>query len=188
MTFVAIVFHSGFGHTRSMAGHVLEGARSISGASAELFDVGDDEFDWSVVEDATAIIFGAPTYMGGLSGRFKSSIDRTGSIWSEQRWRGKLAAGFTTSSNASGDKLQALLQLVVLACQHGMFWVSPGVMPGDPGDADDPDNLNRLGGWVGAMAMCRHESNTTDLTPSDAATAHALGARVAAVALDFAGV
>ena len=181
MSLISVVYHSGFGHTRRMAEQVSDGAESVRGATAELFDVEADGFDWSDLSGADAIVFGSPTYLGGLSGRFKTALDGTGQIWARQGWRDKLAAGFTVSSNASGDKLQTLLQMVVIACQHGMHWIGPGMMPGDPTLPNDPENINRLGSWVGAMALCRHEDGA-DLVASDAATARALGVRIAVVA------
>jgi len=43
--------------------------------------------------------------------------------WLEQRWKDKIAAGFTNSASQSGDKLSTLLQLTVFAMQMGMIWV-----------------------------------------------------------------
>jgi multimeric flavodoxin WrbA len=181
MVYIAVVFQSGSGSTREMARNVVDGAQSVDGVVAKKFDVADEGFNWNDVGEFDAAIFGCPTYMGGLSGKFKQAIDTTGGLWAEQKWRGKFASGFTSSSNASGDKLNTLIQMVVFSCQHGMNWISLGLMPGDPTAGTDPDNLNRLGGWVGAMAHCPHSSEVNRLAASDAATARALGFRVAEV-------
>jgi len=39
----------------------------------------------------------------------------------EQRWKDKVAAGFTNSASQSGDKLSTLFQLNVFAMQMGMI-------------------------------------------------------------------
>lgn len=177
---VVVAYHSTFGHTKAQAEAVLEGVASVPGVQAELIDVTRMEGDWSRFAAADAIIFGAPTYMGSLSSKFKAFADQMGSIWAAQLWRDKLAAGFTSSNCVSGDKLQSLVQLALIAAQHGMHWVNLGLMPGEPGDIHSAANLNRLGGWLGAMA----QSGEGDplLCESDAATARHLGARVAALA------
>jgi len=48
----------------------------------------------------------------------------------EQRWKDKLAAGFTNSAGMSGDKLLALQQLAVFAAQHGVIWITLGQLLG----------------------------------------------------------
>ena len=68
MTKIAIVYHSGYGHTAKVADHVLEGANAIDGVDAKLFKAEDltnpDIGPWDELDAADAIIFGAPTYMG----------------------------------------------------------------------------------------------------------------------------
>lgn len=177
---VVVAYHSTFGHTRAQAEAVLEGARSISGVQAELIDVTALDGDWSRFAAADAIIFGAPTYMGSLSSKFKAFADQMGGIWAAQQWRDKLAAGFTSSNCVSGDKLQSLVQLALIAAQHGMTWVNLGLMPGKPHDIHSSTNLNRLGGWLGAMAQSGEGDPV--LCASDAATARHLGSRVATLA------
>ena len=76
MSKVVIVYHSGYGHTKRLAEAVLEGAKG-AGADATLISVTDINDDaWATLEAADAIIFGAPTYMGGASADFKKSVTR----------------------------------------------------------------------------------------------------------------
>lgn len=181
MTLVVVAYHSTFGHTRAQAEAVLEGAGSVPGVQTELIDVTNLEGAWERFAAADAIIFGAPTYMGSLSSKFKAFADQMGGVWANQTWRDKLAAGFTCSNCVSGDKLQSIVQLALIAAQHGMTWVNLGAMPGNPHDTTSATNINRLGGWLGAMAQ-NSESDSL-LCESDAATARHLGARVASLAL-----
>ena len=67
-----------------------------------------DEANWDKLNAADGIIFGAPTYMGGVSAPFKAFIDAASKVWFQQGWKDKTAAGFTNSGSYSGDKLSAL--------------------------------------------------------------------------------
>ncbi|MGR3485142.1 MAG: flavodoxin family protein [Paracoccaceae bacterium] len=184
MTTIAIVYHSGYGHTAKVAQAVRDGA---VGAGAEvavieadaLGDPGGD--DWAPLEAADAIVFGSPTYMGSVSGPFETFADKTSKVWFVQGWKDKIAAGFTVSSALAGDKHGALQRMHVLAMQHGMVWVGAGDLPGTPAHpADDPDNVNRLGYFIGAAAQAGQEAAPeAEPMSSDLAMARALGARVA---------
>jgi multimeric flavodoxin WrbA len=93
---VAIVYDSGFGHTAKQAQAVAEGVNRVSGAEAKLFAVADGDIPWEVLEASDAIIFGSPTYNGSISARLKKFMeDTTRPVWLPQKWRNKIAAGFT---------------------------------------------------------------------------------------------
>jgi hypothetical protein len=130
MTGIVIVHHSGYGHTHVQAQAVLRGAAGVPGVTAQLLavealaDAGGE--GWSALDAADAIIFGAPTYMAGPSAQFKAFLDATSGRWADQRWKDKLAAGFTNSAGMNGDKLATLQQLALFAMQHGMVWVGLG--------------------------------------------------------------
>ena len=64
-----------------------------------------------------------------------------------------MAAGFTNSAGLNGDKLATLQQLALFAMQHSMIWVGLGLLPGNHTAAGSPDDLNRLAGFLGAMAQ-----------------------------------
>lgn len=181
---VAVVFHSGFGHTRVQAEAVHRGASSVVGAEAVLVPVEDHEQHWATLDDADAIVFGAPTYMAGPSASFKAFLDATSTRWEEQRWKDKLAAGFTNSAGMNGDKLNTLQAFSLFAMQHGMIWVGLGLLPGNHTSQGSSDDLNRLAAFLGAMAQSNADQSP-DLAPpaSDRATAEHLGLRVAQAAL-----
>jgi multimeric flavodoxin WrbA len=183
-TQIAIVYHTGYGHTRVLAEAVAQGVERQSGAQAELIDVTDMNAEsWAVLSTSDAIIFGSPTYMGAVSGPFKTFMDQTSAIWLARGWADKLAAGFTVSSSQAGDKFATLSQLATLAAQHGMLWVSLNQLPGNNSSTSSVDDLNRIGGSLGAMAQANNDQGP-DLAPptADRETAARLGARVAELA------
>lgn len=178
---VAIAYHSGYGHTARQAA----GVESVPGAQADTCHVAalDDQL-WETLSAADAIIFGSPTYMGSQSAVFQAFAEASSIIWSTQRWKDKLAAGFTNSAGVNGDKLNTLVSFTVLAAQHGMHWVSLGLPPGWLFSSNgSPDDLNRLGGFLGAIAQSPSDAGP-DSAPSEAdlRTASHLGRRVAELA------
>src|SRR5690606_38260879 len=82
MTTVAIAWHSGYGHTRKLTEALDEGAASVPGVRVRSIDVAAiDAAGWEALAGADAIVFGAPTYMGGPSAPFKAFADATAKIW-----------------------------------------------------------------------------------------------------------
>ena len=67
MTKLAIVYHSGYGHTAKVAEHVAKGARGVTGVEVDLIKADDlqnaDEGPWESLAAADGIIFGSPTYI-----------------------------------------------------------------------------------------------------------------------------
>jgi multimeric flavodoxin WrbA len=185
MSKVAVVFHSGYGHTAEQAKAVAAGAARVPGTVVELIRIDNAAQDFAPVldklADADAIVFGAPTYMGSVSGVFKAFMDSTSKVWG--KWNDKIAAGFTNSASQSGDKLNSLIQLSIFAAQHGMIWTSLGLMPGNNHTKGSVDDINRLGSFLGAMAQSPADAGP-DVGPtvSDKKTAEHLGQRVAEAA------
>ena len=177
---IAVVYHSGYGHTAKQAEAVALGAGSVPQTQTHLIKVEDIEKNWETLEKADAIIFGAPTYMGSLSAPFKAFMDASSKVWMQRTWANKIAAGFTNSASRSGDKLNSLIQLSVFAAQHGMLWVGLDLLPGHNKSDTTEDTLNRHGFFLGAAAQSNADQGA-DVAPSkaDLKTAEYLGARVA---------
>jgi multimeric flavodoxin WrbA len=104
MSQLAIVYHSAHGHTEHIARHVLLGAGAVEGIEARALRAEDIAQQPDELLQYDGLILGSPTYLGGVSGPFKSFMDATGRLWRTQQLKGKLAAGFTVSSLPSGDK------------------------------------------------------------------------------------
>jgi NAD(P)H dehydrogenase (quinone) len=179
MTRVAVVYHSGYGHTQRMAQAVAEGA------GAELIAIDADgnlpAGGWEQLKAADAIIFGTPTYMGSASWQFKKFADASSKPWFAQEWKDKVAAGFTNSAGMNGDKQGTLTQLFTLAMQHGMIWVSQGLMPSNT-KAAKRDDLNFLVSYSGAIAQSPSDGGAGDMARGDLETAKVFGRRVADIA------
>jgi NAD(P)H dehydrogenase (quinone) len=182
MTKIAVVYHSGYGHTGAQAVAVACGAKKVAGADVSLLTSDEAQNQWELLKAADAIIFGSPTYMGSASAQFKAFMDASSNAWYTRDWKDKVAAGFTTSSSQSGDKLSTLMQLSIFAAQHGMIWVGLDLLPGNSNSKGSVNDLNRLGGWLGAMAQA-NEDEGPDVAPiqSDLLTAEHLGERVARI-------
>jgi NAD(P)H dehydrogenase (quinone) len=184
---ISIVYDSGYGHTAKQAQFIAQGAAAQAGADVRLVAVADGDIPWADLEASDAIIFGSPTYNGLVSARFKQFMeDSTKTTWLEQKWRNKLAAGFTNSGAQHGDKLNSLVSMALFAAQHGMIWVGLDLMPGDSSSAGTVDDLNRHGSWLGAMAQSNNDQSP-EVTPgdSDLRTAAYLGRRVAEITARF---
>lgn len=188
-TQVAIIYHSGYGHTAKQAEAVARGAASAPNTTSLLISVDEIDQHWAALEGVDAIIFGSPTYMGSASGQFKMFMDATSrSVFAKGgTWKNKVAAGFTNAASRSGDKLNTLVQLSVFAAQHGMHWVNLGLPPGHNASTTTEDALNRHGFFLGAAAQSDADLPAdTAATPSDLKTSEHLGARVAQVARELA--
>jgi NAD(P)H dehydrogenase (quinone) len=187
LTKVAVVYHSGYGHTHEQAKSVAAGAASVPGVAADLVRIEGTGQDFAPVlaklEKADAIVFGSPTYMGSASAAFKAFAEASSKPWMEQKWRNKIASGFTNSGSQSGDKESTLVQMFVLAAQHGMIWVSLGLMPGNNSTKGSVEDFNRLGASIGATAQSPVDAGPdVGPLPSDRRTAEHLGRRVAEAA------
>ncbi|MDN9004031.1 flavodoxin family protein [Francisella tularensis] len=139
-----------------------------------------------VLDDYDAIILGSPTYMGSVAAGLKEFMEKSSRKWSEQKWKNKIAAGFTNSHSLSGDKLNSLIQLVVFAAQHGMIWVGQAEHNQSPeGFAGKEDVVNRIGSYLSVMAQS--ENDTPDVTPpsGDKLTAYKFGQRIAEITKAF---
>jgi NAD(P)H dehydrogenase (quinone) len=182
MSRITVVYHSGYGHTQRMAHAVAEGA----GAQLLAIDADGNLPDggWEQLKDSDAIIFGTPTYMGSVSWQFKKFADASSKPWYAQDWKDKVAAGFTNSAGMNGDKFNTLATLFTLAMQHGMIWVSQGLMPAQM-KASRRDDVNYLVSYSGAMASSPADGGTSDMSPGDLETARLLGQRVAEITERF---
>lgn len=177
---IAIVYHSGYGHTKVVAEAVLAGIKESDAVEGVLVPVEQVDEKWELLDGAAAIVFGAPIYMGNVSAAFQTFAEKTSKRWFEMKWKDKLAAGFVNSGAMNGDKHRGMEVLFGLSQQHGMVWVGLGLHPGNNNANGSPEDLNRLGGFAGAYAQSNIDQGA-DVVPSsaDRKTARHLGKRVA---------
>ena len=177
MATAVIAYSTGRGHTLRLAQAVAEGMRSVPEVSPTLTDTATlSPQDWQRMHDAEAIVFGCPTYMGGVAASFKAFMDDSSDYWEERRWLDKIAAGFTIGTNYSGDKLMTLQHMAVFAAQHGMIWVGqsiigPRPVPGSERQEDGD------GSALGLMATSSPDK-TEMIYAADRRTAEIFGRRI----------
>lgn len=180
MSKIAIVFHSGYGHTERQARAIADGARSVAGADVRLISVAEADGLRAELDGSDAIVFGCPTYLGSVSAGMKAFMESTSRTWAAQGWKDKLAAGFTNSGSPSGDKFNTLVDLAAFAAQHGMVWVSLGLLPRYRDEQGR--EINRSGSFLGATAQSPGVDHANEPGEDDLETARLLGRRVAEAA------
>ena len=178
----AIVYHSGYGHTKIMAEAVANGAAASLIAIDAEGNIPED--GWETLNAANAIIFGSPTYMGGPSWQFKKFADASSKPWFEEKWKNKIFGGFTNSASINGDKLNTLQYFVLLAGQHGGLWVSLAIKPANV-KASKRDDPNRMGSYIAPMAQSDADAAPGEMSEGDLETARLYGVRVAEIASRF---
>ncbi|TWT15118.1 flavodoxin family protein [Reyranella sp. CPCC 100927] len=186
---IAIVYHSGYGHTARQADAVRAGVEQVGNTEALLMTVEEAPRRWDDLAQAQAIIFGAPTYVAGASAAFKAFQEATSNAVMSRgfAWKDKIAAGFTNSGSRAGDKLATLIQLALFAAQHGMHWINLALPPGNCSTTGSETDLNRLGFFLGAGAQSNTDEGPDVAPPeADLATARHLGQRVAEATHQFA--
>ena len=172
---LAVLYHSAHGHTQHIAEHVAAGARSVAGTEVTLLRAEEVASSPASLAPYDGLLFGSPTYLGGVSGVFKTFMDATGRMWREQALKGKLAAGFTVSSLPAGDKQSTLMSMFVFAMQHGMVWVGNPILPEQHAGVPYEQAANRLGSWSGLMAQAGHAAPADAFAPGDIKTAVMFG-------------
>lgn len=176
---LAVIYHSAHGHTEHIARHVREGACEVAGTRVRLLKAQDVAASPDQLADFDGLVLGSPTYLGGVSGTFKTFMDSTGRLWREQRLAGRLAAGFTVSSLPAGDKQSTLISMFVFAMQHGMIWVGNRGIPEQHLGVPYDEAANRLGSWSGLMAQAGHASAADAFVPGDVRASRLFGTSVA---------
>jgi multimeric flavodoxin WrbA len=183
MVRVGIVYHSEAGHTEALANSVALGVKETK---AQCHVMHWDQPDYETLSKCDAIIFGCPTYMGSVSAELKTFMDKSSDVWKHQKWRNKIAAGFTNSAALSGDKLSTLMQIMLFSMQHGMIWAGLDLMAGTVSSKNTGKELNRVGSWLGLMSQSNIDQDSSLAPPdSDKKTAEYFGKRIAEVAAKF---
>jgi NAD(P)H dehydrogenase (quinone) len=189
MKTIAIVYFSGSGYTALVAEAYAKGLANEKDIKVELHRITGEQIEkgrWknetilASLKAADAIVFGTPTYMGGVAAQFKAFADGTAEIWYGRGFAGKLAAGFTTSGSPSGDKQGTLIYLNTLANQHGMLWISQTELPSQY--LGKTDGVNRLGSFSGVMGQNANPMGAAPVVDAgDARTAELHAQRIAAL-------
>jgi NAD(P)H dehydrogenase (quinone) len=178
MTKIAVVFHSGYGHTVKQAEAVAKGANGTLVAIDAEGNITDAQ--WATLNEADAIVFGSPTYMGTVSWQFKKFADASSKQWFSQQWKDKVFGGFTNSATMNGDKHSTLHYFFTLAMQHSGLWVGTGLMPSNS-KAAKRDDINYVGSSAGAMMQTPSDASADEVNAGDLETARLYGQRIAEI-------
>jgi len=180
---ITIIYHSGFGHTQRVAEHIARGAQKII-AQVCLLTSRQAMENLATLQASDALVFGSPTYFGNVSAEFKQFMEATGAIWAQQKWKDKLAAGFTNSSSTNGDKLNTLVNLQLFASQHSMLWIPLGILPQYNSEGKQLPEHNGMASYVGLMTMSDNNHQQFN-DPADLRTAELFGERIARLTLQI---
>lgn len=140
-----ILFHSMYGHIRTMAEAAAQAAREIPGVEVLLRRVpetlNDDvltkmgaldaakaqaDIPVATVDDlpeADAILFGTPTRFGNMSGQMRQFLDATGGLWAKGALVGKPGGVFTSSATQHGGQESTILSFHTFLLHQGMVVV-----------------------------------------------------------------
>ena len=185
---LAVIYHSAHGNTGRIAALIAEGAQAVPGVQVHLLQAQDLTASPDRLLAFDGFVFGSPTYLGGVTGTFKSFMDATGRLWKTHALKGKLASGFTVSALPSGDKQSTLLSMFVFAMQHGMVWVGNAILPEQHSGVPYEEAANRLGSWSGLMAQAGHSAAPAQaFAPGDLKTARMFGANIARALVSMTG-
>ncbi|QVR67827.1 flavodoxin family protein [Acinetobacter sp. BHS4] len=188
MKTVAIIYHSRQGHTQFIAQQIQTGILSHKNIKADLLNAEDFIDSPEILNQYDGLIWGSPTYLGGVSSKLKQLMDATGPLWKKQSFKGKLAAGFTVSSLPAGDKQSTLISIFTFCMQHGMLWVGNPIMPEQHKGIPYTQAANRLGSWSGLMAQAEHGSNADGFDEGDIKTAQQFGENFALTLNAYQGI
>jgi NAD(P)H dehydrogenase (quinone) len=172
---LAVIYHSAHGHTEHIASLIAQGAATVAGTEVHVLKAAELSATPEALLQYDGVLLGSPTYLGGVSGVFKSFMDATGKLWRTQQLRGKLAGGFTVSSLPAGDKQSTLMAMFTFCMQHGMVWAGNPIIPEQQSGVPYAEAANRLGSWSGMMAQAGHGAPRDDFAAGDVKTARLFG-------------
>ncbi|WP_039457166.1 NAD(P)H:quinone oxidoreductase [Candidatus Jidaibacter acanthamoebae] len=139
MSKILVLYYSMYGHVKTLAESVCEGARSVPGTEVVLKRVpelmAEEHFkqaggreDNTPIADPNeltvydAIIFGSPTRFGNMTSQMRNFLDRTGGIWAKGGLVGKLGSVFTSTGTGGGNET-TITSFHSTLLHHGMIIV-----------------------------------------------------------------
>lgn len=200
---VQIIFYSTYGHVYKLAEAIAEGAREISGAEVQLFQVAETlsaeilekmhatdakkafahipVADPKKLGEADAIILGSPTRYGSVTAQMQAFIDATGQLWGAGALIGKVGSAFTSTASQHGGQETTLLSMSTFFFHQGM------VIAGCPYSEPGLTIMTEMSGGTpyGATAIAGPKGER-QVSENELAIARAQGRHVATIALKLA--
>lgn len=122
MARILVLYYSMYGHIRTMARTVVEGAREVDGVEVDLRRVPetmpaevleqlgaltDDDTPVAApgdLPDYDGLILGTPTRFGNMTGQMRTFFDQTGALWFNGSLIGKVGSVFTSTATGGGNE------------------------------------------------------------------------------------
>ena len=124
---ISIFYHSVSGNTKQCAEYIAEGANSVDGVEAKVFDIHAP--DTNFAKESSCIILGSPTYMGSMSAEIYTWLEKSMREFSPA---GKLAGAFATERYIHGGGDVAIQGILSHMLVSGMLPYSGGGAFGAP--------------------------------------------------------
>jgi NAD(P)H dehydrogenase (quinone) len=188
---ILVLYYSRGGRTAALARHAARGVES-AGAVARIRTVppvaatttasdppvptdGPPYAELADLVETDGLLLGSPTRFGNMAAPLKHFLDSTSELWLAGTLADRPAGVFTASSSAHGGQESTLLSMTLPLLHHGMLIV--GVPYTEAALFD-----TRTGGSPYGATHLATAWNTA-LSKDEIAVAHALGARVARIAM-----
>ena len=188
---ILVLYYSRGGRTAALARHAARGVES-AGAIARIRTVppvaatttasdppvpgdGPPYAELADLVEADGLLLGSPTRFGNMAAPLKHFLDSTSELWLAGTLADRPAGVFTATSSAHGGQESTLLSMTLPLLHHGMLIV--GVPYTEAALFD-----TRTGGSPYGATHLATAWNTA-LSKDEITVAHALGARVARIAM-----
>jgi len=188
---ILVLYYSRGGRTAALARHAARGVES-AGAIARIRTVppvsptttaseppvpsdGPPYAELADLAEADGLLLGSPTRFGNMAAPLKHFLDSTSELWLAGTLADRPAGVFTSTSSAHGGQESTLLSMMLPLLHHGMLIV--GVPYTEAALFD-----TRTGGSPYGATHLATTWNTA-LSKDEIAVAHALGARIARIAI-----
>jgi NAD(P)H dehydrogenase (quinone) len=188
---ILVLYYSRGGRTAALARQAARGVES-AGAIARIRTVppvtatttasdppipqdGPPYAELSDLVEADGLLLGSPTRFGNMAAPLKHFLDSTSELWLAGTLADRPAGVFTTTSSAHGGQESTLLSMTLPLLHHGMLIV------GVPYTETALFETRTGGSPYGATHLAT--SWNAALSKDEIAVAHALGARVARIAM-----
>jgi NAD(P)H dehydrogenase (quinone) len=139
MSKILILYYSMYGHTKTLAQSIADGARAVVGVTVSIKKVPElipeEKFSqYGGAQDSTpiaeveelanydAIIFGTPTRFGNMCAQMRNFLDQTGGLWMKGALIGKVGSVFTCTSTGGGNET-TITSFHSTLLHHGMVIV-----------------------------------------------------------------
>lgn len=124
---ISIVYHSESGRTKQLAQEVFKGINEYKNIECKIMVISDCDYDFMGLSHA--VIFGSPTYYGGMSWQMKKFIDK---LRDHVSLEGKIGSAFCSGKSFRGGSETTLIGIYQSLLIYGMLIYTGGTKKGLP--------------------------------------------------------